>query len=163
MPIPDALLTDEIKGAPYFSRYLEYVAEYQCHLDEEHDKGELVGKRRKPKSPLRLVDEPSDEGVPVEEPAYNVEEVNIQRALELSLQDQGERTQGPARPVVIREPESRRLQPLLEVQGNGKEKVVEEQAAHDLLTPQTPKKKSLADQFIFERRTPMPTRASGHA
>ncbi|GJV90627.1 retrovirus-related pol polyprotein from transposon TNT 1-94 [Tanacetum coccineum] len=206
MPIPDALLTDEIKGAPYFSGYLEHVAEYQRYLDEEHDKvekeeaaiespkatkvtkpkaakvtkpavketpdepspakrskGGLVGKRRKPKSPLRLVDEPSDEGVPVEEPAYNEEEANIQRALELSLQDQGERTQGPARPVVIREPDSGRLQPLPEVQGKGKEKVVEEQSAHDLLTLWTPKKKSLADQFIFQRRTPMPTEASRHA
>ncbi|GJU29825.1 retrovirus-related pol polyprotein from transposon TNT 1-94 [Tanacetum coccineum] len=37
MPIPDALLTDEIKGSPYFSGYVEYVAEYQCYLDEEHD------------------------------------------------------------------------------------------------------------------------------
>ncbi|GKA63476.1 retrovirus-related pol polyprotein from transposon TNT 1-94 [Tanacetum coccineum] len=61
-------------------------------------KGGLVGKRRKTKSPLRLVNEPSDEGVPVEEPAYNEKEANIQRALELSLQDQGERTQGPTRP-----------------------------------------------------------------
>ncbi|GKD49380.1 retrovirus-related pol polyprotein from transposon TNT 1-94 [Tanacetum coccineum] len=163
MSIPDDLLTDEIKGSPYFSGYLEHVAEYQRYLDKEHDKvedeeasiespkatkvtkpkaaketpdepspakrskGGLVGKRRKPKSPLRLVDEPSVEGVPVEEPAYNKEEANIQRALKLSLQDQGERTQGPARPVVIREPDSRRLQPLP------------------------------------ERRTPMSTEASGHA
>ncbi|GJY00934.1 retrovirus-related pol polyprotein from transposon TNT 1-94 [Tanacetum coccineum] len=84
----------------------------------KRSKGRLVGKRRKPKSPLRLVDEPSVEGVSVEEPAYNEEEANIQRALELSLQDQGERTQGPARPVVIREPDSRRLQPLPEAGPN---------------------------------------------
>ncbi|GKG54320.1 hypothetical protein Tco_0557843, partial [Tanacetum coccineum] len=38
MPIPDALLTDEIKGAPYFSGYPKHVAEYQCYLDKEHDK-----------------------------------------------------------------------------------------------------------------------------
>ncbi|GJV91123.1 retrovirus-related pol polyprotein from transposon TNT 1-94 [Tanacetum coccineum] len=45
--------------------------------------------------------------------------------------------------------DSGRFQPLLEVQGKGKEKVIEEQAAHDLLTLQTPKKHSPADQFIF--------------
>nr|GEV98047.1 hypothetical protein [Tanacetum cinerariifolium] len=45
----------------------------------------------------------------------------------------------------------------------GKEKVVEEQAAHDLLTLQTPKNKSPVDQFIFQRRTPMPAEASGPA
>ncbi|GKA47026.1 retrovirus-related pol polyprotein from transposon TNT 1-94 [Tanacetum coccineum] len=212
MPIPDTLLTDTIKRAPYYNGYLEHVAEYQRYLDEEHDKADdktpkptssqpskptptptepsqkdqgkkrklvketsdvpspakrskagKVTKKRVPKSPLKLIDEPSDEGVRVEEPAYNEEEANLQRALELSLKEQGERTQGPARPVVLREPDSGRIQPLPDVQGKGKEKVVDEQAAHDLLTLQTPKKKSPADQFIFQRRTPMPTEASGHA
>ncbi|GJU57830.1 retrovirus-related pol polyprotein from transposon TNT 1-94 [Tanacetum coccineum] len=93
-----------------------------------------VGKRHKAKSPLKLIDEPNDEGVPVEEPAHDDEEADLQRALELSLKEQGERTQGPACPVVLREPDSEKLRPLLEVQGKGKEKVVEEQAAHDLLT-----------------------------
>nr|GEV78906.1 hypothetical protein [Tanacetum cinerariifolium] len=48
-------------------------------------------------------------------------------------------------------------------EGKGKEKVVDEQAAHNLLTLQTPKKKSHADQFVFQRRTPMPTEPSRHA
>ncbi|GJU05943.1 ribonuclease H-like domain-containing protein [Tanacetum coccineum] len=101
--------------------------------------------------------------VPDEEPAYNEDEANLQRALELSLKEQSEQTQGPARPVVIREPDSGRIQPLLNVQGKVKEKVVDEKAAHDLLTLQNPKKKSPADQFIFQRRTPIPTEASRHA
>ncbi|GJU61875.1 retrovirus-related pol polyprotein from transposon TNT 1-94 [Tanacetum coccineum] len=116
-----------------------------------------------PKSSLQLVDEVVDEGVPEKEPTHDDEEANLQRALELSLKEQGERTQGPARPVVIREPDSGRIQPLPEVQGKGKEKVAEEQAAHDLLTLQTPKPKNPADQFIFQRRTPMPTEPSEHA
>nr|GEX19222.1 hypothetical protein [Tanacetum cinerariifolium] len=87
----------------------------------KRSKGGLVGTIRKPRSPLKLVDEPSAEDVPVEEPAYNEEEAN------------------------------------------GKEKVVDEQAAHDLLTLLTPKNKSTVDQFIFQRRTPMLTEASGHA
>ncbi|GJZ64727.1 retrovirus-related pol polyprotein from transposon TNT 1-94 [Tanacetum coccineum] len=167
MPTPDALPTDEIKGAPYYGGYQEHIAKYQQYLDAargqakeggatkspkaikvtkpkaakvtkptaKRSKAGLVGKRRKAKSPLKLVDEPSDEGVPVEEPAYNEDEANLQRALELSLKEQRK----------------------------GKEKVVDEQAAQDLLTLQTPKKKSPADQFIFQRRTPLPTEASGHA
>ncbi|GJV52203.1 retrovirus-related pol polyprotein from transposon TNT 1-94 [Tanacetum coccineum] len=43
----------------------------------KRSKGGLVGKRRKPKSPLKLVDEPSDEGVPVEEPAHTDEEADL--------------------------------------------------------------------------------------
>ncbi|GJY60131.1 putative ribonuclease H-like domain-containing protein [Tanacetum coccineum] len=109
----------------------------------KRSKGGLVGKRRKPKSPLKLVDEPSDKGVPVEDPAHTDEEADLQRALELSLKEQAERTQGPARSVVLREPNSGKYQPLPEVQGKGKEKVVDEQAAHDLLTLQTLTKKSL--------------------
>ncbi|GJU02247.1 retrovirus-related pol polyprotein from transposon TNT 1-94 [Tanacetum coccineum] len=206
MPIPDALLTDAIKRAPYYSRYLEHVVEYQRYLDEEHDKAEEeeavtespnASKATKPKAakqtkpsvpkaakvtkpaddktpkptssqppkPTPAPTEPSkkDQGVPEKEHVYNEEEANLQRALELILQDQGERTQGRARPVVIREPYSGRIQWLPDVQGKGKEKVVEEQAAHDLLTLYTPKKKSPADQFIFQRCTPMPTEPFGHA
>nr|GEU85853.1 hypothetical protein [Tanacetum cinerariifolium] len=40
MHIPDALLTDAMKRAPFYSGYLEYVVEYQRYLDEEHDKAE---------------------------------------------------------------------------------------------------------------------------
>ncbi|GKE14980.1 retrovirus-related pol polyprotein from transposon TNT 1-94 [Tanacetum coccineum] len=190
MPIPDALHTDEIKGAPYYGDYQEHVAKYQQFLDAEHgkveeggatessdatkvtkpkatkvtkpasdktpkptatqppkpkptptqpskavsekrqklvketpnepspakrSKGGLAGKRCKPKSPLKLVDEPSDKGVPVEDPAHTDEESDLQRVLELSLKEQAERTQGPARPVVLREPESGKYQPLPEL------------------------------------------------
>ncbi|GKA63934.1 retrovirus-related pol polyprotein from transposon TNT 1-94, partial [Tanacetum coccineum] len=187
MPIPEDLLTDAIKRAPYYGGYLAHVIEYQRHLDPERDmaeeeaapeslkatkvtkpakdskptssqppkpkpvhtkpskavpgkkrklvkqtsnepslakrsKGGLVGKRHKPKSPIKLVDEFVDEGVPVKEPTVNAEEANIQRALELSLKELEERTQGPARPVMFREPDSGRFQPLSYVQGKGKEK-----------------------------------------
>ncbi|GJV32823.1 retrovirus-related pol polyprotein from transposon TNT 1-94 [Tanacetum coccineum] len=171
MPIPDALLTDAIKSAPYYSSYLEHVTEYQRYLNEEHDKADdksleptasqppkltptptksskkdqgkkhklvmestdapslakrskagKVTKKRMPKSSLQLVDEVVDEGVPEKEPAHNDEEANLQRALELSQKEQRERTQGPARPMVIREPDSGGIQPLPEVQGKGKEK-----------------------------------------
>ncbi|GJZ87505.1 retrovirus-related pol polyprotein from transposon TNT 1-94 [Tanacetum coccineum] len=212
MPIPDALLTDAIKSAPYYISYLEHATEYQRYLNEEHDKADdkspkpassqppkptptptesskkdqgkkrklvmestdapspakqskagKVTKKRMPKSFLQLVDEVVNEGVPEKEPDHDDEEANLQRALDLSLKEQGERTQGPTRPVVIREPDSGRIQPLLEIQGKGKEKVAEEQAAHDLLTLQTPKPNNPANQFIFQRHTPMPTEPSEHA
>ncbi|GJT55384.1 copia protein [Tanacetum coccineum] len=201
MLIPDALLTDAIKRAPYYGGYLAYVAEYQRYLDGEHGmaeeeavpespkatkvtkpkaaiqtkpsapkatkvtkpagdkapkttssqppklkpastkpskvvpkkkqklvkethnepspakrpKGGLVGKRRKPKSPLKLVDEFADEGVPITEPRIDDEEADFQRGIELSLKDLEARNHGPARTVVIREPDSGRIQSLLEI------------------------------------------------
>ncbi|GJS98708.1 retrovirus-related pol polyprotein from transposon TNT 1-94 [Tanacetum coccineum] len=171
MLIPDALLTDIIKRAPYYNGYLEHVAEYQRYLDEEHDKADDKTPKptsSQPSKPIptptkpsqkdqgkkrKLVKETSDAPSPAK---------RSKAAQELSLKDQGERTQGPSRPVVIREPDSWRIKPLPNVQGKGKEKVIDEQAAHDLLTLQTLKKKSLADQFIFQRRTSMPTKASRH-
>ncbi|GKF36525.1 hypothetical protein Tco_0113283 [Tanacetum coccineum] len=38
MPIPDVLLTDEIKGAPYYGDYQEHVAKYQQFLDLRKEK-----------------------------------------------------------------------------------------------------------------------------
>ncbi|GKC42870.1 retrovirus-related pol polyprotein from transposon TNT 1-94 [Tanacetum coccineum] len=208
IPILDALLTDDIKGAPRYDEYLEHVAKYQQHLDAAHGMEDEGGATDSPKAtkvtkpkaakvtkpagdkapkptssqpskptpaqtePSKkdqgkkhklLVDEFVDEGVLEKEPAHDDEETDLQRALELSLKDQGEQTQGPACLVVIRETDYGRNQSLPDVQGKGKEKVVDEQAVYDLLTLQTPKQKSHADQFIFQRRTPMPTESSGHA
>nr|GEV83748.1 hypothetical protein [Tanacetum cinerariifolium] len=73
-----------------------------------------VTKRRKTSSPPRLADEFADEGVPVNEPWVVDEEADFQRAVEESLKEQKARNQGPARTVVIREPDSRRIQPLQE-------------------------------------------------
>ncbi|GJZ00180.1 monodehydroascorbate reductase, partial [Tanacetum coccineum] len=115
------------------------------------------------KASLQLVDEFVDEGVPVNEPTFGDEEADIQKAVEESLKDVHAAHHGPLPPVVIRKPESVKFQPLPEVQGKGKEKVGEEQAAQVLLNLQTPKKKSPADQFIFQRRTPAPTEPSGSA
>ncbi|GJV47097.1 hypothetical protein Tco_1437309 [Tanacetum coccineum] len=81
-----------------------------------------VTKQRKPKSPLQLVDEFVDEGVLEQELVYGDEEADIQRATKLSIKEQAERTLRPARPVVIREPDSGRIQPLPYVHGKGKEK-----------------------------------------
>nr|GEU55548.1 retrovirus-related Pol polyprotein from transposon TNT 1-94 [Tanacetum cinerariifolium] len=122
----------------------------------------LVTKRRKLTSSLRLVDESVDEGIPEKEPKFDDKEADVQRALEESLKSIYDAPRGPFPPVVIREPESRKYQPVPEVQGKGKEKVIDEQVALDLLTLQMSNKKSPADQFIFQRRTSTPTGSSGH-
>ncbi|GKE50848.1 hypothetical protein Tco_1486004 [Tanacetum coccineum] len=99
-----------------------------------------VIKKKTQKSSLQLVDEFVDEGVPVNEPRFGDEEADTRKAVEESLKDVHAAHQGPLPPVVIREPESGKFQPLSE----------------------TPMKKSSANQFIFQRRTPAPTEPSGH-
>nr|GEV70546.1 retrovirus-related Pol polyprotein from transposon TNT 1-94 [Tanacetum cinerariifolium] len=85
-----------------------------------------------------------------------------QRPLEERLKSMYDVPQGPLPPVVIRETESGKYQPLPKVPGKGKEKVIEEQVARDLLNLQTPKKKSHADRYIFQRRTSTPIGSFGH-
>ncbi|GJR53068.1 hypothetical protein Tco_1403589 [Tanacetum coccineum] len=70
----------------------------------------------------------------------------LQKVLEESLTDAYPTQRGPLPPVVFRETDTRKLQPLPEVPGKGKEKVGEEQAAQVLLHLQTPKKKGPAEQ-----------------
>ncbi|GKE32359.1 E-beta-farnesene synthase [Tanacetum coccineum] len=98
--------------------------------------GKVVKKRTK-KSSLQLVDEFVDEGVPENEPMIGDEEADMQKAVEESLKE-------------------------FHSARKGKEKVSDEQVALDLLTLQTPNKRSHADQYIFQRRTSTQTEPTSH-
>ncbi|GKE89618.1 hypothetical protein Tco_1567093 [Tanacetum coccineum] len=80
--------------------------------------GKVVKKQTK-KSSLRLVDEFVNEGVPENEPRIGDEEVDLQKAVKESLKEFHSSRQGLLPPVVIREPESGKFQPLPKVQGKG--------------------------------------------
>ncbi|GJS43524.1 hypothetical protein Tco_0568567 [Tanacetum coccineum] len=179
MLIPDALLTDAIKSAPYYNNYLEHVTEYQRYLNEEHEKADyksLEPASSQPPKPTptltesskkdqakkrKLVMESTDAPSPTKQSKAG--KVTKKHMPKSSLQlvdeviDEG---------VLEKEPshnnEEANLQRALELR-KGKEKVAKEQAAHDLLTLQTPKSKNPANQFIFQRRTPMPTEPFEHA
>nr|GEY94221.1 hypothetical protein [Tanacetum cinerariifolium] len=89
----------------------------------------LVTKCHKPTSSLRSLDESVDEGSLEKEPRFDDEEADIQRAVEESLKSVHDAPRSSLPPVVIREPNSGKFQPLPEVQGKGKEKVSDEQVA----------------------------------
>ncbi|GJS06435.1 retrovirus-related pol polyprotein from transposon TNT 1-94 [Tanacetum coccineum] len=170
-----------IRGAQYYDAFLEKVVKHQRYLAGEEDKkrkplsetsealppakqpktGKVI-KKRTLKSSQQLVDEFVNEGVPLTEPRFGDLEADTQRAIEESLKEAHGAHRGPLPPVVFRETDPGKLQPLPEVQGKGKEKVNEEQAAQVLLNLQTPKKKSSAEQYIFQRRTSASTEPSVH-
>ncbi|GJR98108.1 hypothetical protein Tco_0270282 [Tanacetum coccineum] len=218
MPIPNELITDDIRGADYYGAYLQKVAKHQRYLagEEVSDpdspapkpakstkpkitkqakpvapkaatkkpqpaptkpkekkrkkaketteatppakraKAGKVVKKRTLKSSQQLVDEFVDEGIPLTEPGFGDLEADTQRAIEESLKDAHGAHRGPLPPVVFRETDTGKFQPLPEVEGKGKEKVGAEQAARVLLNLQTPKKKSPTEQYIFQRRKEMP-------
>ncbi|GKG19662.1 hypothetical protein Tco_0376761, partial [Tanacetum coccineum] len=72
----------------------------------------------------------------------DTEDAILQKVLEESLTDAYPTQRGPLPPVVFRETDTGKFQPLPEVPGKGKERVGEEQAAQVLLNLQTPNKKS---------------------
>ncbi|GKA49338.1 hypothetical protein Tco_0742411, partial [Tanacetum coccineum] len=119
-------------------------------------------KKHKPVS-KQLVDEFVDEGVPATKPSLeDTEEAILQMVLQESLIDTYPTQRGPLPLVVFRETNTGKFQPLPEVPRKGKEKVGEEQAAQVPLNLQTPKKKSSAEQYIFQRRSHVPTETAGH-
>ncbi|GJT89321.1 hypothetical protein Tco_1071038 [Tanacetum coccineum] len=200
MPIPNELITDDIRGADYYDAYLKKVAKHQRYLageevsDPDSPAPKLAKstktkitkqakpvvpkaatkkpqpapikpkekKRKQAKETTELADEFVNEGIPLIEPGFGDLESNTQRAIEESLKDAHGAYQGPLPPVVFRETDTGKYQPLLEVEGKGKEKVSAEQAARVLLSLQTPNKKIPTQQYIFQRRTSVPTEPSGH-
>ncbi|GJX91415.1 hypothetical protein Tco_0344741 [Tanacetum coccineum] len=199
MPIPNELITDDIRRADYYDAYLKKVAKHQRYLaakpvapkaatkkpqpaptkpkekkpkqakettkatpPAKRAKAWKVAKKRPLKKSQQLVDEFVDEGIPLTEPGFGDLEADMQRAIEESLKDAHGAHRGPLPPVVFRETDTGKYQPLPEVEGKGKEKVGAEQAARVLLNLQTPKKKSSTEQYIFQRRTSAPTEPSGH-
>ncbi|GJV86821.1 retrovirus-related pol polyprotein from transposon TNT 1-94, partial [Tanacetum coccineum] len=188
MPIPNDLITDDIRGEQYYNDYLEKVAKHQRYLAGEEfsdpdspapkpakatkpkaakqskplapkaapitkPAAVKASKSQQPKSALakpqekkqKLVTETSEapslakrSEAGKNEPRLDDEEADLQKAVEESLKDVHAAHQGPLLPVVIRELESGKFQPL-------------------------PEKKSPTEQYIFQRRTPAPTEPSGHA
>ncbi|GJY91802.1 hypothetical protein Tco_0507584 [Tanacetum coccineum] len=63
------------------------------------------------------------------EPRFGNEEADLQKAVEESLKDVHAAHQGLLPPVVIREPDSGKFQPLPDVQGKGKEKVSHDESS----------------------------------
>ncbi|GJR94537.1 retrovirus-related pol polyprotein from transposon TNT 1-94 [Tanacetum coccineum] len=224
MPIPNELITDDIRGADYYDAYLKKVAKHQRYLAGEEvvdpdspapkpvkstkpkitkqakpvapkaatkkpqptptkpkekkrkqaketteatppakrAKAGKVAKKQTLKRSQQLVDEFVDEGTPLTEPGFGDLEADTQTAIEESLKDAYGAHRGPLLPVVFRETDTGKFQPLPKVEGKGKEKVGAEQAARVLINLQTPKKKSPTEQYIFQRCTSAPTKPSGH-
>nr|GEV16310.1 hypothetical protein [Tanacetum cinerariifolium] len=123
MPIPNAVI-----GAPYYDGYLAHVAEYQRNLDGEHGMVDKEAVLESPKATKVTKPKAAMQTKPSAPKA-----TKDTKLVELSLKDLEARNQGPTRTMVIREPDSGRIQSLLEVQGKGKVKLIDEQKR----TPET--------------------------
>nr|GEZ50236.1 hypothetical protein [Tanacetum cinerariifolium] len=90
-------------------------------------KRSISRKTRQPRSSPKSVGASEAKEVHAEEPQVADKDADYQKALEESMKDAYALPKGLLLPVVIKEPESRKYQPLPEVPGKGKAKVTEEQ------------------------------------
>nr|GEZ28186.1 histone deacetylase 14 [Tanacetum cinerariifolium] len=173
MPIPGNLITTDIQGESYYREYLEKVAKHQRYLagetgsdpDSPAPKPTKTTKKSKPTAPKAALGYQSQNRPHLNKLNPNLHRPRLKkksRTLEESLKSIYDVPRGPLPSMIIREPEFGKYQPLPEVQGKGKEKVIKEQVARNLLTLQTPKQKRPADQYIFQRRTSTPIGSSSH-
>nr|GEY74012.1 monodehydroascorbate reductase [Tanacetum cinerariifolium] len=143
MPIPGSLITADIQEASYYQEYLENVAKHRRYLAGEtgSDQNSPTPKPTKParksktttpkapprtlakKRSLKNVVELVAEDEPAKEPQVAAEDTDLQKALEESIKTAYVVVpRGSLSPVVIREPEAGKYQPLPEVPGKGKAK-----------------------------------------
>nr|GEY97913.1 integrase, catalytic region, zinc finger, CCHC-type, peptidase aspartic, catalytic [Tanacetum cinerariifolium] len=133
MPIPGSLITAEIQQASYYREYLAKVAQHRRYLAGETG-GVQDPPALKPTQPARKPKKQHPRHLQDEDAKY-------QKVWEESIKDAYALPRGTLPPVVIREPESGKHQPLPEVPGKGKAKVTKEQVAHDLLSFEEESKK----------------------
>ncbi|GJZ55153.1 hypothetical protein Tco_0610346 [Tanacetum coccineum] len=140
MPILNELITDDIRGADYYNAYLKKVAKHHRYLavkepaptkpkekkrkqDKETTEATLptkrtkawkVAKKRTLKRSQQLVDKVVDEGISLTESGFGEIEANTQRAIEKSLKNAHSAHRGPLPPVVFRETDTGKYQPLQE-------------------------------------------------
>ncbi|GJV29496.1 hypothetical protein Tco_1385944 [Tanacetum coccineum] len=181
MPIPNELITNNIRNAPYYNAYLEMVAKHdqkiaakkggkkkpatakQLKLKPIKKKSSKLALAPKPKSSLQPIDEDEPtqpEPEPKPEHQGEGEEYDVERAIQMSLESFQAQGQAHVGNVAIRELVAYATRPLHVVEGKGKEIATEEQAAQSLLALHTPKRRSTTDQFKFQRQIPSTKEAS---
>ncbi|GJX83557.1 hypothetical protein Tco_0333038 [Tanacetum coccineum] len=178
MQIPNEVITNNIKNAPYYNAYLEMVAKHdQKTTAQEGGKKKSATKADKSKKPAtakqlkpKPVKEKSSKPAPAlkpnvtqEKPAKpshakhpkmgKVRKIHKGKSY-LQLTDEDEPTQPKPESEPEHQGEAEATRPLPVVEGKGKAISTEEQAAQSLLALHTPKRRSTTDQFIFQKRTP---------
>ncbi|GJV63339.1 retrovirus-related pol polyprotein from transposon TNT 1-94 [Tanacetum coccineum] len=167
MPIPNELISNNIRNAPYYNAYLEMPAIEKSSKPAPAPKSKVTKEKpskastAKPPKP-KPTKEKLTKATPLQKAGKG--KVAKVRIMKSSFQLVDKPDEEPAQPKSKPEPEhqgegeefdmEQSIRPLPIVEGKGKATVTKEQAAQSLLALHIPKRRSTTDQFIFQRRTP---------
>nr|GEV14785.1 integrase, catalytic region, zinc finger, CCHC-type, peptidase aspartic, catalytic [Tanacetum cinerariifolium] len=156
MLIPDALLTHEIKGTPYYGEYQEHVAKYHQHLDAKHGKAAEGRATESSKSTKVTKPKAAKATKPASDPKPKPTSTQPPKAVPKKKQKLVQKT--PDEPSPAKRSKGGRMRKIRKPMSSLK--LVDEPSAK--YVPPS-KNKSPVDQFIFQRHTPVPAEASGPA
>nr|GEX20384.1 retrovirus-related Pol polyprotein from transposon TNT 1-94 [Tanacetum cinerariifolium] len=129
MPIPGSLITAEIQEASYYQEYLAKVAQHKRPAVTSTQPAPSSAPAEPQAKKRKQATETSDKPLKAKKSKYvAAEDAELQKFLEEIMKTAYALPRGPLPPVVIREPESEKYQPLPEVPEKGKAKVSEEQS-----------------------------------
>ncbi|GJW97668.1 hypothetical protein Tco_0179476 [Tanacetum coccineum] len=155
MPIPNELISNNIRNAPYYTAYLEMVANHDRKIAAER------GEKKKPATAKQPKPKPAKEKSSKPAPATKPKKLRKGKpSLQLIVEDEPTQPEPEPEPEHQDESVAEATRPLPIVEGKGKAIATDEQAAQSLLALPTPKRRSTTDQFIFHRRTPATEEAS---
>nr|GEU37916.1 histone deacetylase 14 [Tanacetum cinerariifolium] len=175
MPIPEELISNNIKNALYYNAYLEMVAKHDQKVAAEKE-----GKKKTPKETKEIPSKASTAKPPKLKPTKKSTKTTLPQSTEKGKVVKVRKAKSPFQlgdepdeGLTHSEPEPelehkgdgdeddmelaiqmKATRPLPVVEGKGKAIATKEQAAHSLLALHTPKRRSTTNQFIFQRRTP---------
>nr|GEU88731.1 integrase, catalytic region, zinc finger, CCHC-type, peptidase aspartic, catalytic [Tanacetum cinerariifolium] len=147
MPIPDELISNTIRNAPYYNAYLEMVAKHDRKVAVEKE-----GKKKTERPSKASADKPPKSKIAKENSTKTTLPQLTGKAHsepEPKLVHQGEGDEDDME-LAIRIKATR---PLPVVEGKGKAITTEEQAAQSLLVLHAPKRRGTTNQFVLQRRT----------
>ncbi|GJY52041.1 hypothetical protein Tco_0442888 [Tanacetum coccineum] len=151
MPIPNELISKNIKNAPYYNAYLEMVTKHDQKVAAKKEGKKKTASTKQPKS--KSATEKSSKRAPAVKPKPTKEKPSKPSTAKPPKPK-------PAKPTPLQNTEKEAIRPLPVVEGKGKAIVTEEQAAQCLLALHTLKRRSTTDQFTFQRQTPGTEEAS---
>ncbi|GJY08833.1 hypothetical protein Tco_0375887 [Tanacetum coccineum] len=169
MPIPNELILNNIRNAPYYNAYLEMVAKHDRKVAAKKEGRKKTASTKQPKSKPAI--EKSSKPAPAPKPKVTKEKPSKASTAKPPKPNHGKEKLTKATPLqkagkgkvakVRTVKNESGIVSGTKSKGKGKEKIIDEQVAHTLLDLNTPKKKSVADQYILQKRTPESAEPTG--